>query len=448
MNKYNPIDEIQNYSIEQLRQRVVELNARYHLIVEQDNISLFRFDVKQNTMYFWSKDESQEVQCIAVDNYTIECPTLYFHESERFAIPMKIQEIINNREDKGTSIFRHRDGHQISCEYTTVKDEQGNVLTIIGQMVDLYATPSKLHETIDLLNEKVAIIEGLQSAYETVIIIDLRDYTYRLVKATEAVEKAAQMAPDVITLSKIYGQYQVKEKNQPGYYEFVNPETLSERIMGQKFLSYDYETKNIGWSHARLIPVEWDNTGLPTIVIFTTECTNEQVNEMNYLRVASENDGLTGLCNRFKGEKVIKQLLSEKRAIIFGLFDCDYFKKINDFFGHPVGDIVLIEIAKTLRNIYPNELVMRLGGDEFVVCISSPEALQKYHMNPISAFLPMRASIAQIEIPQLHGRRLSMSGGVIVYNGEQEVTFDELYKKSDEALYKAKQSHNGFITIA
>ena len=90
----------------------------------------------------------------------------------------------------------------------------------------------------------------------------------------------------------------------------------------------------------------------------------------NYVDLASS-DTLTGVGNRLALDRYAQKLFAKQRdnvAII--MVDCDYFKELNDTFGHAFGDHVLKTVARLLkRSFQPNGLVARIGGDEFV-CIS------------------------------------------------------------------------------
>lgn len=152
--------------------------------------------------------------------------------------------------------------------------------------------------------------------------------------------------------------------------------------------------------------------------------------------IASEQDLMTGLYNR---TAVIRQ--AEIQLQIDGgylaIIDIDHFKKINDTYGHPMGDKVLIEVARLLRDVFSSEnIVGRLGGDEFCVFI-------KIHM-----------SVDEVEklLDGLHdvihqaGEAFAISAGLSCSIGVTKAVcgdeFAKLYKRADYALYAAKRAHN------
>lgn len=156
------------------------------------------------------------------------------------------------------------------------------------------------------------------------------------------------------------------------------------------------------------------------------------------LQYLAEHDELTGLFNRraFSNQVSIAMMRSKRThshgALLF--IDLDYFKDINDNYGHDAGDFVLNTIAERLRTLVrESDLVGRLGGDEFVVWLdllaSSKEAEKK--VQQISATLS--------EPITWHDKPLSTGAsiGMAMYP-EQADSFIELLKIADNAMYQNK----------
>lgn len=154
-------------------------------------------------------------------------------------------------------------------------------------------------------------------------------------------------------------------------------------------------------------------------------------------RIASYDD-LTGILNRgaFLQEAEIKleKAVREHAYFSFLLLDLDYFKQVNDTYGHDIGDIVLEEFASTIKdNLGNGDLFGRLGGEEFAVilcgvdeqsCDQKAEALREAIMN---------TSTNKVQ------QGYTVSIGVITIMPDQEISINKLYKLSDKALYQAKQ---------
>ena len=149
-------------------------------------------------------------------------------------------------------------------------------------------------------------------------------------------------------------------------------------------------------------------------------------------------DHLTKLFNRKYFEKTAKILLEKanrnKTNILFLMLDLDYFKKINDVYGHPVGDMVLINVANEIKNsIRKSDLLARMGGEEFAILI------EDYNLNSNLAE-KIRQNIEKLRLYENITVTISI-GGVISKN----YNYDYLYKKADEALYKAKKTRNKVV---
>ena len=122
----------------------------------------------------------------------------------------------------------------------------------------------------------------------------------------------------------------------------------------------------------------------------------------------------------------------------FIMMDMDYFKEINDNYGHPEGDRVLKSTAAALKEIFRRDGVIgRVGGDEFAVLIYMPISRDRLETN-LTAFLNR---IHKIEVNE---SRLSCSMGAVAAAADK--TIDELYREADRLLYIAKkQGRDGYV---
>ena len=149
-------------------------------------------------------------------------------------------------------------------------------------------------------------------------------------------------------------------------------------------------------------------------------------------------DHLTDLYNRFAITEKIQELKNENYTLIIG--DIDHFKKINDQYGHLVGDYVLKEISKLLVNtVFPNGIVGRYGGEEFIII------LPKMDVNTTFLLIEkVRKIIEQTKIKVNYNDcvkefYVSMTFGITVSDSNKSL--NELIAEADNALYNGK--HNG-----
>jgi len=163
-----------------------------------------------------------------------------------------------------------------------------------------------------------------------------------------------------------------------------------------------------------------------------------------HLEVDVITDSMTKLHNRSYFNQVVKSQINLSKRYNFSfslvLLDIDHFKMVNDDFGHPVGDKVLIKFSELLReNVRDVDYVFRLGGEEFAII--APQCTSAQSRNLAEKFRDL-VSNADFSI----GRPLTISIGVSQFNDHD--TSDELFIRTDKALYQAKESGRNTVIIA
>ncbi|MDO4274927.1 MAG: diguanylate cyclase [Eubacteriales bacterium] len=163
----------------------------------------------------------------------------------------------------------------------------------------------------------------------------------------------------------------------------------------------------------------------------------EQKRTRKILEDAARMDGLTGIYNRKAIEENIEGSLSAGKNSPAALLviDIDDFKKINDQKGHLFGDYVLQECANSLKESFGSEgLIGRIGGDEFVVFLYDGTDMGKIEER-------VNNLIRNFNVLTEEGERQMVFISVgIAHAGEEADSFRKLYKKADDALYRAKQT--------
>jgi len=162
---------------------------------------------------------------------------------------------------------------------------------------------------------------------------------------------------------------------------------------------------------------------------------------MDTLRDTSLRDAMTGLHNRRFLEEVIDKIMSQsernKDTYHVMMLDVDWFKMVNDTYGHDIGDMVIVEIGKVLReNTRDADLAIRYGGEEFVVMLhNATDDGAKYVAKKIhSAFGSLVFNVAPGETMQK-----TMSIGMAKYPTDGD-TIWKCIKYADTALYEAKDT--------
>jgi two-component system cell cycle response regulator len=171
----------------------------------------------------------------------------------------------------------------------------------------------------------------------------------------------------------------------------------------------------------------------------------DELRQKNALLLAlSTTDSLTKTYNRRHFMELARKEFerSERQGFQLSLliFDVDYFKEINDTYGHQAGDTVLIELCHAAEeSLRDYDILGRYGGDEFTILF--PQTTLNQAMSVAQRF---EKAVKAIELEVLKGKRLSVSGGVShKSSGIQDI--EKLVKAADEALYRAKQAGRGRI---
>ena len=152
----------------------------------------------------------------------------------------------------------------------------------------------------------------------------------------------------------------------------------------------------------------------------------------------AETDMLTGILNRrgfFETVDIaFRQDIHAKRTP--GIIFCDVngLKKVNDHFGHEVGDQMIMDTASILSNVFKNDVLARMGGDEFVIYISECSFALLEHIN-----LVLNERINQFNIQCNTVYQLSLEAGVACYDETIHSSLDVLIKEADQNLYTKKR---------
>jgi diguanylate cyclase (GGDEF)-like protein len=166
------------------------------------------------------------------------------------------------------------------------------------------------------------------------------------------------------------------------------------------------------------------------------------------LRAQAAIDPLTGLVTRRVLTDAAQSAVSsasEDTGTAMILLDIDRFKTVNDTYGHPVGDAVLVHLAAILvSNSRPNSVTSRMGGDELAVLL--PGCSNDAAIRRANQFLDAIHS-TPLELPDGTLLAISVSVGV-AHIPTHATTLLELYQAADVALYKAKRSGRGLVGVA
>ena len=161
--------------------------------------------------------------------------------------------------------------------------------------------------------------------------------------------------------------------------------------------------------------------------------------DRDVLRNLSSHDQLTGLLNRREFQRLLDPEIARSerhdRVLALLLIDLDYFKSVNDRYGHPAGDAVLKCAAdRFVAALRPNDFVARYGGEEFIVLLPETDATGALSL---AERLCAQVRAAPMDIGQGVAPVVTTSIGIAVYPQHAE-TAEDLITAADQALYAAK----------
>lgn len=165
------------------------------------------------------------------------------------------------------------------------------------------------------------------------------------------------------------------------------------------------------------------------------------------LKNQATRDPLTSVFNRRYFEETVNQNIldyqSSKEPYSILMIDADFFKRINDTYGHKIGDKVLMELASTTeRELRDKDIVARYGGEEFVVFLPGINEEQGKKVAE-----RLRQSIAGIRITGDNDDIISITVSIGVSSSAISDNVDVLIKTADEALYRAKQNGRNRVEL-
>lgn len=213
-----------------------------------------------------------------------------------------------------------------------------------------------------------------------------------------------------------------------------------------------YPNLDMMQQNAEILPFYYDDQCMALVVIQDVTDKTHLKNTLMSMALRFENssfiDSLTDLYNRrFLWEYLNSELESAKRdsySIVCCLFDLDYFKKINDEFGHSAGDEVLISFAQLAKSVTrPSDHLIRYGGEEFLAIFTK--------IKIDDAVKLANRLRTKLEATRSHGsvnKTITCSGGISYWRpSDPLISAEKLVDQADRELYKAKKKGRNCIIV-
>ncbi|MBJ2249561.1 EAL domain-containing protein, partial [Pseudomonas haemolytica] len=324
-----------------------------------------------------------------------------------------------------------------SCLVVPERQVSGREAGVLAIFTDTSEREHNRRQLIDSLRE-IAEIKAALDAHAIVAITDARGVITQVNDKFCAISQYARSELVGRTHKMINSGHHPREFFQDLWRTISHGEVWSGEVCNRA------KDGSLYWVQSTIMPFIGKD-GLPEqYIAIRADITKRKRIEEAAQRMALH-DALTGLANRrLMSERLIRALHNSQRHNQHGallLMDLDHFKEINDTLGHPIGDQLLKEVAVRLQGtLRQSDTVARLGGDEFVVIIEELGNSQESAMHHAS---DTGEKIRQVlSAPyQLHDHmaQITPSIGVVLFDGTLQ-NADELIKRADMALYKAKDA--------
>ena len=331
--------------------------------------------------------------------------------------------------------------HTVSCEFRVVINGQTKWLSMHAAAEQDSAQSRSWYGMLTDATQRKIIEKQMQQAYD-----DLR--------LAQEVGRVGHWKQNVETGELIWSDmiYQIlgldPNRVAPSvelYNELVHPDDLKTVLHNEKTA---LETGVQGYQHrirhadGHYIWVEEYATPQAdgvTLIGAVRDISEQKALELK-LRKLVATDDMTGLFNRrFFSEQVERALADAKRhdtPLSLIMVDIDYFKRVNDTYGHPTGDEVIIAIAQMLKQgTRSSDCCARIGGEEFAVLVSETTIDQAEHIAE-----QLRANIERTSINVQSGHSLSITVTAGIATAEPGDSWTQLLGRADKALYRGKQS--------
>lgn len=333
---------------------------------------------------------------------------------------------------EGTTTNYRKDGSSYTVRWSIspVRDDSGRVTNFVSVQQDISAYVQAEHT-----NRLLA--RALDATSDPVM---LTDANARIIFANTAFAKSTGY-----TVDEIQGSTPAlfkSGKHDETFYAAMRRSLASGRDFRATFINRRRDG-TLYHAEQSISPIFDEKGCISHYVSVSKDITKRVEREQALLRAATK-DKLTGLHNRHHGEKVLAEAYITARTLEHPLTlvmcDIDHFKQINDRFGHPTGDRILVELAGLLKQAVRSlDAVIRWGGEEFMIVLE--DCAQK---DAVDLAERIRDRVNAYEDAEVGS--LSLSLGLATLAPDEAI--DKLIARADSALYDAKRSGRNRLSVA
>ncbi len=352
-------------------------------------------------------------------------------------------------------LYKHKK-HIANLEFSKRTDELDNFLSIVGQFISLkiqnIILSQKMQKDIDFHDMMKNIAKIIETQYELKYIVPLigemldkffEDYLSYIFLKKEESGLNVLVWPNACNDSKITGviQYTDKQILSEDKKICAIPLVCESKIVGA--LAIKSTEKEIS-----LKDIEYLEQ-LSAQIAITINRANVYAEILKHATL----DALTGFYNRHQLEVRMKQEVANakrQQAPLCGIMtDIDFFKNVNDTYGHAVGDLVLKTIAKVIRGqLREYDIAGRYGGEEFSILLPFTEI---HEAKMVAERLRCAIESKTIDIskvnPDIETKNINITISLGIYELKENDNVEDLIIKADKALYQAKNTGRNKVVV-
>lgn len=429
-------------------QKQVEENLRIrneenNIVIKQSNRSSLRYDIKEDTAYYYEASNSTLKIPREIHNFSTEVFKMNIIKEESVELVQNFFSLLHEKKSSAGTFSAHfminqkKDAY-VKIDYTVINDEKGNPEYCIISFFDNTEHFEREKAYGRTLSDLEVFIETCEAYFEANLSIDSVERF--LSKKSDRFFSQTDKVP-FTKMIEIFAE-NVHPDDKESFLNFCDKGRLFSLFLKGKIEdSLEFrECINEGaffWEtvSVRIIKSPFANDVLAFFIFSNTDKSHREKERLESL---AQQDSMTHLLNHDTTELRIKTLLAkatQKSCSALFMIDIDNFKKINDSFGHKFGDEVIKFVAENTKKMFrSNDIVGRFGGDEFIVFITNNVSVE---------FVRDKAEkLAEILCFEHEGASISASIGVSLCSGNTK-SFEQLYEEADQALYSSKENGKG-----
>lgn len=408
---------------------LLESERFYHHVIDSTVDGFFMIDTQRR--FIEVNEKLCELFGYSREEFIGKTPLDFITEESRAELIAQMQRIETTDHRRYQLMARRKDGSTfpILLNNTTHRDSRGEVIGAFGFVTDLTPIVAAQQAVAESERELRRILDSMQDTYYRI------DVDGAVVRISPSVQTLLGYAPEEVLGRKLADFYVDPE----GRAAFLAALQASDgRITGYE-AALRHKDGHPVWvlTNAQYVT---DAQGKVVGVEGTTRDISEQRLAQQRIDFLAHHDPLTELPNRLLFKDRFEHALKHDRragtrtALLF--VDLDRFKPINDSHGHSIGDVVLHEVAqRLLACVRGTDTVSRQGGDEFMMILTDLR-------DGDAAVQVAEKVLAALARPFLvEGLTLSLGASIgIVLSPDDGEDFDELLRKADAAMYRAKRT--------